>query len=147
VVCIVLISATVGSVSNSVSNTVSTINAASKLSSSYSTLSTHLSAWEKATADCNGNLTCVTKQDTNAASVFTTFSKQLAAIPVPAAEQADKAKLAADSVAAANAFTALSRAKSASQYQSTINATHLQQKLANFDADTTKLIDDLQANA
>ena len=147
VVCIVLISATVGSVSNSVSNAMTTINAANKLSNSYLTLSTHLSAWEKATTDCNGNLTCITKQDTNAASVFTTFSKQLAAISVPAAEQADKTKLAADSVAAANAFTALSRAKSASQYQSTITTTHFQQLLTNFDTDTTKLIGDLRGNS
>lgn len=147
VVCIVLISATVGSVSNSVSNAMTTINAANKLSSSYSTLSTHLNAWEKATTDCNGNLTCITKQDTIAASVFNTFSKQLAAISVPAAEQADKTKLAADSVAAANAFTALSRAKSASQYESTITTTHFQQNLANFDTDTTKLLDDLRGNS
>jgi len=128
-------------------NSGSASSAADKLDSDYSTLSDHLSTWESATTSCNGNLTCVTKQDKNAAGIFTTFSSQLAATPVPAAQQADKAKLAADATASANAFTALSKTTTASEYQSTISSTHLQQNLDNFDKDYTKLVDDLRGNS
>jgi hypothetical protein len=122
-------------------------SAADKLDTDYSTLSDHLSTWETATTNCNGNLTCVTKQDKNAAGIFTTFSSELAATPVPAAQQADKAKLAADATASANAFTALSHTTTASEYQSTISSTHLQRNLDNFDKDYTKLVDDLRGNS
>ena len=122
-------------------------SAADKLDKDYSTLSDHLNTWEKATTDCNGNLTCVTRQDSTAAGIFTTFSAQLAATPVPAAQQAEKAKLAADATASANAFTALSHTTTASGYQSTIRSTHLQQNLDNFDADYSKLVDDLRGNS
>lgn len=128
-------------------NPVSGSSAADKLDTDYSTLSDHLSSWETATTNCNGNLTCVTKQDKNAAGIFTTFSSQLAATPVPAAQQADKAKLAADATASANAFTALSHTTTASEYQSTISSTHLQRNLDNFDKDYTKLVDDLRGNS
>ncbi len=122
-------------------------SAADKLDNDYSALADHLSAWESATKDCNENLTCVTKQDSNAAGIFSTFSKQLAATPVPAAQQAEKAKLAADTTAATNAFTALNHTTTASQYQSTVSSTHLQQNLDNFDADYSKLIDSLRGNS
>lgn len=122
-------------------------SAADKLDRDYSTLGDHLGTWEKATTNCNGDLTCVTKQDNNAAGIFTTFSKQLAATPVPAAQQAEKAKLAADTTALANAFTALNHTTTGSQYQSTVSSTHLQQNLDNFDADYSKLVDDLRGNS
>jgi hypothetical protein len=128
-------------------NPASASSAADKLDSDYSTLSDHLSSWETATTNCNGNLTCVTKEDKTAAGIFTTFSSQLAATPVPAAQQADKAKLAADASASASAFTALSQTTTASEYQSTISSTHLQQNLDNFDKDYTKLVDDLRGNS
>lgn len=128
-------------------NPESASSAADKLDSDYSTLSDRLSSWETATTNCNGNLTCVTKEDKTAAGIFTTFSSQLAATPVPAAQEADKAKLAADSTASANAFTALSKTTTASEYQSTISSTHLQQNLDNFDKDYTKLVDDLRGNS
>jgi hypothetical protein len=128
-------------------NSGSASSAADKLDSDYSTLSTHLTTWEKATTNCNGNLTCVTQQDTIAAGIFTTFSGQLAATSVPAAQQAEKAKLAADAAASANAFTALSHTTTASEYSSTINSTHMQQSLDNFDSDYSKLVDSLRGNS
>ena len=137
----------IGSGSVAPGNPASASSAADKLDSDYSTLSDHLSSWETATTNCNGNLTCVTKEDKTAAGIFTTFSSQLAATPVPAAQQADKAKLAADASASASAFTALSQTTTASEYQSTISSTHLQQNLDNFDKDYTKLVDDLRGNS
>ncbi len=92
-----------------VSSTVSTVTAISQLDRSYTTLSDSLDTWEQATASCDKNLTCVTKQDSNAASAFNTFSGQLASTPVPAAAAADKARLSADAAAAAADFTQLSK--------------------------------------
>jgi len=60
----------VGSV---VSSTVSTVTSISQLDRSYTTLSDSLDTWEQATASCDKNLPCVTKQDSNAASAFNTF--------------------------------------------------------------------------
>jgi hypothetical protein len=137
----------IGSASVAPGNPESASSAADKLDSDYSTLSDHLSTWETATTNCNGNLTCVTQQDASAAGIFTTFSSQLAATPVPAAQQAEKAKLAADAAASTSAFTALSHTTTASQYSSTISSTHMQQSLDNFDSDYTKLVDALRGNS
>ncbi len=137
----------IGSGSVAPGNPESGSSAADKLDSDYSTLSTRLSAWEKATTNCNGNLTCVTQQDATAANIFTTFSSQLAATSVPAAQQAEKAKLAADAAASASAFTALSHTTTASQYSSTITSTHMQQSLDNFDSDYSKLVDSLRGTS
>ena len=137
----------IGSGSVAPGNPESGSSAADKLDSDYSTLSTKLLTWEKATTNCNGNLTCVTQQDATAANIFTTFSSQLAATPVPAAQQAEKAKLASDAAASASSFTALSHTTTASGYASTITSTHMQQSLDNFDSDYSKLVDSLRGNS
>jgi hypothetical protein len=128
-----------------VSSTVSTVTAISQLDRSYTTLSDSLDTWEQATASCDKNLPCVTKQDSNAASAFNTFSGQLASTPVPAAAAADKARLSADAATAAADFTQLSKTTTDDQYQSTIDSTGLQQTLNAFDRDFNTLIKNLRS--
>jgi hypothetical protein len=138
--CIALYVLLVGTVVNSAVNTVNTV---SQLNTSYTTLLAGLTSWEKATTDCNQQLACVTKQDGKAVNYFTTFSSQLASIPVPAGSAAAKAKVAADATAAAQDFTQLSKATSASQYDATMASTGLQKTLDDFDTDYAALVTSL----
>jgi len=117
--------------------------AGSHLRTSYTTLSSSLDAWHQATANCGQNLTCVTRQDGKAATLFATFSSQLASTSVPADSTAAKAKVAADSAAVTQDLTQLSKATSVSQYEATLASTGLQQALKAFDTDFAALMNDL----
>jgi hypothetical protein len=118
--------------------------AISQLNSSYSTLTSSLTAWDQATTNCNQNLTCVTKEDSKAADAFSTFSDQLANTSVPAGAVADEARLAAAATASQQDFIRLSKTTTASQYQSTRVSTGLQQTLDGFDSDFNALTAKLQ---
>ena len=124
-------------------STVNPVIAGNQLETSYTTLSNSVDAWHKATTSCDQNLTCVTKQDTKAAALFTTFSSQLARTSVPSASTAAKAKVAADSAAVAQDITQLSKATTVSQYQATLASTGLQQALHTFDTDFAALLNGL----
>jgi hypothetical protein len=124
---------------NSASGTATAVTAINQLDSSYTTLTHSLDAWEQASASCDQNLACVTKEDTKAASAFSTFSGQLANTPVPAGADAAKARLAAAAAASQQDFIQLSKTTSASQYQSTVVSTGFQQTLNGFDADFNAL--------
>lgn len=119
-------------------------NATTQLNNSYTALTTSLTAWEQATTACDQNLTCVTKEDSTAASAFKTFSSQLSATAVPSGAAADKARLTAASASAAQDFTRLSQATSNSQYQSVISSTGLESTLNSVDSDYTALVNNLQ---
>jgi hypothetical protein len=140
----VLYSVLIASAVSSSNNTVTASTAVTELSTSYNSLNSAVAAWETASENCNQNLTCVTKQDGTAAIAFNTFSRQLSATTVPAGASADAAKLAADSAAATQDFTLLSKTTTVSQYQSTISSTGLQQTLTAFNSDYAKLINNLQ---
>jgi hypothetical protein len=127
-----------------VNNTQTAVTATRQLNSSYASLSNSVTALDQATASCGQNLTCVTKQDSTAASAFTTFSGQLASTSVPAGAAADKSRLSAAAAASAKDFAQLSKVTSASQYQSTVASTGLQQELNGFDQDFTALVKKLQ---
>jgi hypothetical protein len=137
---VALIASTAGSRNNN--NTAS--NAMIQLSNSYTALTTSLTTWEQATTACDQNLTCVTKEDSTAASAFKAFSSQLSATAVPPGAAADKATLTAASASAAQDFTRLSQATSNSQYQSVISSTGLENTLNSVDSDYTALINNLQ---
>jgi hypothetical protein len=119
-------------------------NATTQLNNSYTALTTSLTAWEQATTACDQNLTCVTKEDSTAASAFKTFSSQLSATAVPSGAAADKATLTAAAASAAQDFTRLSQATSNSQYQSVISSTGLESTLNSVDSDYTALVNNLQ---
>jgi hypothetical protein len=137
---IALIASAAGSANNN--NTAS--NATIQLSNSYAALTTSLTTWEQATTACDQNLTCVTKEDSTAASAFKAFSSQLSATAVPSGAEADKARLTAVSASAGQDFTRLSQATSNSQYQSIISSTSLESTLNSVDSDYTALVNNLQ---
>jgi hypothetical protein len=136
---IVVYSVVIGSAVNSANNGATAVSAINQLNGSYSTLTSSLTAGEQAATSCNQNLTCVTKQDSKAASAFQRFSSQLASTPVPAGAAADKARLSSDSAALAQGYTELSKATSTAQYQSTFASIGLQQRLNGFGQDFTAL--------
>jgi hypothetical protein len=136
--------AVIGSAVSSATNNNTAANATDQLNTSYNTLTGTLTTWEQATTSCNQNLTCVTKEDTTAASAFNAFSSQLSATAVPSGSDAAKAKLAAVSASAAQDFTRLSQSTSTTQYQSIISSTGLQATLNAFDSDYTALMSNLQ---
>lgn len=109
--------------------------AAAQLNSSYATLSSHLNGWQGALRACDGDLSCVTKQDASAASYFAAFRAKLASTPVPGNAVAAQAKLSADVAAASRDFTQLSRTADVADYQSAFTSTGLQQTLTHFDLD------------
>jgi hypothetical protein len=130
---------------NSTSTTLNTVNnsitTARQLDTDYTALSNGLHTWETATKSCDNNLTCITKQDTTAANLFTTLSTQLAGMPVPSGSEAAKVKVQADVSAAAQDFTQLSRATTVSQYQAAIQSTGLKKLLDKFDTDYDLLVE------
>jgi hypothetical protein len=129
---------------SSANSAVSSAAAILQLNSSYTTLTNSVTSLEQGTANCKGNLACVTRLDDKAASAFSTFSGQLAATAVPASADAAKAKLSATAAAVAQDFTKMGQATSISQYLSAFNSTGLQTTLNNFDAEYTALVNDLQ---
>jgi hypothetical protein len=129
----------IGSTVNSVNDTATAVSAISRLDSSYTTLTNSLNAWDQATTNCDQNLTCVTREDSKAASAFNTFSGQLANTSVPAGADAEKARLAAAAAASQRDFVQLGKATSVSQYQSTVVSTGFQQTLNGFDSDFNAL--------
>jgi Domain of unknown function (DUF4389) len=134
----------IASAARSANNNNTASNAMIQLSNSYTALTTSLTTWEQATTACDQNLTCVTKEDSTAASAFEAFSSQLSATAVPSGAEADKARLTAVSASAAQDFTRLSQATSNSQYQSVISSTGLESTLNSVDSDYTALVNNLQ---
>jgi hypothetical protein len=134
----------IASASSSANNNNTASNATIQLSNSYTALTTSLTTWEQATTACDQNLTCVTKEDSTAASAFKAFSSQLSATAVPSGAEADKARLTAVSASAGQDFTRLSQATSNSQYQSIISSTGLESTLNSVDSDYTALVNKLQ---
>jgi hypothetical protein len=125
---------------------VSTATAVDQLSTHYTTLSNGILAWDKATTSCNHQLTCVTQQDGKAANLYATFASQLASISVPAGSDAAKAKLAADTAAAAQDLTQLSKVTSPSQYVATTNSTGVQKTLDSIDPDYQALVQSVSSS-
>jgi hypothetical protein len=139
---VTLIGSTVGAIGGDIPAAI----AISQLNSSYATLTNSLTTLEQAATSCDQNLTCLTKNDSKAASAFNTFSSQLSDTSVPSGAASAKARLAADSAAAAKDYTQLSQTTSDAQYQSTFTSTGLQQKMNTFDSDYTALTNNLQTN-
>jgi Domain of unknown function (DUF4389) len=135
---------TFASRAGTLNDTQTATTAIGQLNTSYATLSDSLHAFDQATTNCNQNLTCVTKEDTKAASAFSLFSDQLADTSVPTGTAADEARLAAAATASQQAFVRLSKTTTASQYQSAIASTGLQQTLNGFDSDFNALTAKLQ---
>jgi len=122
------------------SNTVNTANnAIDQLNNSYGTLSSNLTKWQATVKACDTNFTCVTKADGNAAGYFSTFASRLQATPMPSGAAAAASKLHSDATLAAQDFTQLSKATTASQYQKAVASTGLQQTLDTFDQDFNAL--------
>lgn len=131
-------------VGNSTSNTVSAASAIEQLSTANLSLGSNLGTWEHATKNCNHVLTCVTREDTKAASAYGTFATQVAASQVPSDATADKARVVAAATTAQRDFTQLSKTTSVSQYESTISIDGLQQTMDAVDQDTSALVNHLQ---
>jgi hypothetical protein len=117
--------------------------AISRMNAAYSTLTTNLASWQGALNACDGNLSCVTKQDVAAAAYFTAFDSKLKSTSVPANAATARARLIADTDAAARDYTQLSKATSVAQYQSTLAGSGLQQTEANFTTDYAALVEAL----
>jgi hypothetical protein len=144
VLYVALFVALIAAAARSANNNNTASNAMIQLSNSYTALTTSLTTWEQATTACDQNLTCVTKEDSTAASAFEAFSSQLSATAVPSGAEADKARLTAVSASAAQDFTRLSHATSNSQYQSIISSAGLESTLNSVDSDYTALVSNLQ---
>ena len=109
------------------------------MNTSYGSLNSKLTAWENAVQSCGKSLTCVTGQDAKAATYFSAFAGQLQAIALPASAASAGARVEADTTKAAQDFTTLSKTTTASQYQSAITSTGLQQTLNGFNTDYSAL--------
>ncbi len=110
-------------------------NALAAMNTSYATLTGNLTGWQHAVQACDGNLSCVTKQDAKAATYFAAFDNRLTATPVPGNAVTAQARLSADAAAATRDFTQLSEARDVAGYQTTFARTGLQQTLTKFDRD------------
>jgi hypothetical protein len=140
VVYSVIIGGTIGTVENAATSAM----AVNQLNTATSTLSDSLNTWKTATAACDGNLTCVTQQDGKAASAFSSWSNQVADIPLPADAITQQATANAVARGITQDFTQLSQATTAAQYQSTFNQVNLQQALSNWETDVDALLATLQ---
>jgi hypothetical protein len=124
----------------SISTPVSRAIATASVERSYSVLSTALVSFKSKTTACQSKLSCVTAQDTSAAQAFGAFAQALHGMPMPSGSAtAAAAKVASDATQAQNAFLALAKSTSVSQYQQTIVSTGLEQRLTQFDADYQNL--------
>jgi hypothetical protein len=131
----------IGSVVRSTDNNAAAIE---RLGGSYVTLTNNLNSLDQAASKCAADdLACVTKQDGKAATAFSDFSAQAGSAPVPASAAADKARLIAAATASSQDYLQLSKAASASQYNSTFGQIGLQKTVEGFDQDFTALMADL----
>jgi hypothetical protein len=114
-------------------------SAIDELNSSYNTLNGNLTQLERAVADCDQNLTCVTKQDAHAAGYFTTFANQLRATQEPPGAVSAANQVYSDATGLAQAYTQLSQTKNVAQYRAALTRTGLQQLGNSFDQDINAL--------
>jgi Domain of unknown function (DUF4389) len=114
-------------------------NAIDKLNSSYGTLTTDMNRWQAAVTACDQNLTCVTKQDGNAAAYFAAFASELRATPMPSGVTAAANQAYSGATQIAQEYTELSQAANVEEYQATFNRIGLQQTLNRFDQDFNAL--------
>jgi hypothetical protein len=110
-------------------------SAVTQMNASYGALTSKLNVWQHSMHACQGNLSCVTKQDAKAARYFAAFTSQLSATTVPQSAVRAQLRLRADAGAASYGFTQLSGTTNVADYQSTFASTRLQHTLANFDRD------------
>jgi len=114
-------------------------NAIDELNSSYNTLNGNVTQFEHAVADCDQNLTCVTKQDANAAGYFSTFASELRATQQPPGAISAANQVYSDATGLAQAYTQLGQAKNVAQYRAAVTRTGLQQLGNRFDQDINAL--------
>jgi Domain of unknown function (DUF4389) len=118
----------------------SRVNAVNQVSQAHTTLVSTVNALQTATAACQNNVSCVTKQDGKAADAFLAFKSTLGSTAMPdSASTAASQKLQQDTARIAADFRSLSQATSASQYQQTLASSGLQQTLTQFDTDYQQL--------
>lgn len=114
-------------------------NAIDMVNSSYSTLTAKMNQWEAAVSACDQNLTCVTKEDANAATYFNTFASELHATAMPSGATAAANQAYSDATRVAQDYAQLSQAANVATYQDTFNRLGLQQSLDRFDQDFNAL--------
>jgi hypothetical protein len=124
---------------NRASNVATVNNAIDELNSSYNTLKGNLTQLERAVADCDQNLTCVTRQDAHAAGYFTTFASQLRATQEPPGAVSAANQVYSDATGLAQAYTQLGQAKNVAQYRAAWTRTGLQQLGNSFNQDVNAL--------
>ena len=127
----------------STSNALVASNAIASLNTSYGTLNSQLTAWQKASQACDQNLPCVTSQDAKAATEFSSFASRLQATALPASAMSAGARVDADATTMAQDFTTLSKTTTASQYQSTFTSTGLARTSSEFNTDFSALSKEL----
>ncbi|HSZ39987.1 MAG TPA: hypothetical protein VK817_08520 [Trebonia sp.] len=76
---------------------------------------TEVNSLQSATQACNGQLSCVQKDDAKAAADFSTFASTVNTTPEPSGAVAAANKVHADAIKAAQEFTQLSQAPNVSQ--------------------------------
>jgi Domain of unknown function (DUF4389) len=124
---------------NRASNVATVNNAIDELNNSYNTLKGNLTQLERAVADCDQNLTCVTRQDAHAAGYFTTFASQLRATQEPPGAVSAANQVYSDATGLAQAYTQLGQAKNVAQYRAAWTRTGLQQLGNSFNQDVNAL--------
>jgi hypothetical protein len=142
IVCTVLGLANVGSEIFSFSSRIQNANsvttqadAVSAWNSANTTLNTKMTAWSTAEQGCN-DITCATTASTQGAAIMSAFASEVQAISMPSDATSAVAKVVADATKAAAAFTTLSHATSAAQYQSEATSTGIEQDLTALHTDT-----------
>ena len=103
--------------------------------SANASLNTKMTAWSTAEQACN-DITCATAAATQGASYMSAFASEVQAIAMPSDATAATAKVVADATKAAAAFTTLSHATSAAQYQSEATSTGIEQDLTALHTDS-----------
>lgn len=120
------------------SNPVTTANAIATMNTANNTLNSDVNGWEATTKACT-SLACATTGDSKAATFFADFANTLHNTPMPSGATAVANRLYSDATTAAQDLTQLSKATSATQYQSIVTSTGLEQTLNQFDTDDTAL--------
>lgn len=120
------------------SNPVRTANAITTINAANNTLNSEVNGWQATTKACT-SLACATEGDGRAATFFTDFADTLHNTSMPSGATAAANRLYSDATTAARDLTQLSQATSATQYQSIVTSTGLEQTLNQFDADDTAL--------
>lgn len=119
-------------------NAITAANAISTMNTANDTLNTQVNGWETTTKACT-TVACATAADGKAATYFSDFASTLHNTPMPSGATTVANRLYSDATKAAQDLTQLSHVTSASQYQSTITSTGLDQTLNQFDTDDTAL--------